>query len=59
MLNNNDALKMYKGKHEKQQYDPDMPCNKKNCDVQTRASCCGCYEQFEYERKKKLDSDSK
>lgn len=44
---------MYKGKHEKQQYDPEMPCNKKRCDASTRASCCGCPEQLEYERKKK------
>ena len=50
---------MYKGKHEKPQYDPDMPCNKKNCDAQTRASCCGCPEQLEYERKKKPDSELK
>ena len=32
---------MYKPKHEKQQYDPEMPCNKKGCDASARASCCG------------------
>lgn len=35
------------------EYDPDMPCNKKGCDASTRASCCGCPEQLEYERKKR------
>lgn len=41
-------------KLEKQtKYDPEMPCNKKGCDAQTRASCCGCPEQLEYERNKK------
>lgn len=39
------------------QYDPDMPCNKKGCDAQTRASCCGCPEQLEYERKKKSNEE--
>ena len=35
------------------EYDPEMPCNKKGCDASTRASCCGCPEQLEYERKKR------
>lgn len=34
-------------------YDPDLPCNKKGCDTSTRASCCGCKEMLEYERKRK------
>ena len=33
--------------------DPDFPCDKKGCDDSTRASCCGCPEMREYERKKK------
>lgn len=36
------------------QYDPQMPCNKKGCSIQTRAFCCGCPEQLQYEKKKKL-----
>lgn len=35
------------------EYDPEMPCNKKGCDFSTRASCCGCPEQLEYEKKKR------
>lgn len=38
-------------------YDPNMPCNKKGCDASTRASCCGCPEQLEYERKKKQNKN--
>lgn len=36
-------------------YDPDMPCNKKGCTTEERASCCGCPEQIAYERKKKAE----
>lgn len=38
-------------------YDPDMPCNKKGCDASTRASCCGCKEMLEYERRKRSTSE--
>lgn len=31
--------------------DPNMPCNKNGCNATTRASCCGCPEQLEYEKK--------
>lgn len=27
-----------------------MPCNLKGCDAITRASCCGCPEQLEWEK---------
>lgn len=27
-----------------------MPCNLKGCDAITRASCCGCSEQLEWEK---------
>jgi len=40
-------------KNSKYDLDPDMPCNKKKCDTETRQSCCGCPEQLEYERKLK------
>lgn len=35
--------------------DSDMPCNKKGCTTEERASCCGCPEQIAYERKKKAE----
>ena len=35
------------------EYDPEMLCNKKGCNFSTKASCCGCPEQLEYEKKKR------
>jgi len=48
-----DALELLKENGKQTEYDPEMPCNKNGCDAQTRASCCGCPEQLEYERNKK------
>lgn len=30
-----------------------MPCNLKGCDANTRAFCCGCPEQLEWEKERK------
>lgn len=37
-------------------YDPDLPCNKKGCSMSFRACCCGCDEMLAYEAKKKGES---
>lgn len=57
MLVMNTDIELPKEHGKQTEYDPKMPCNKKGCDAQTRASCCGCPEQLEYERKKKLNSE--
>lgn len=38
-------------------YDPDLPCNKKGCSMSFRACCCGCGEMLAYEAKKKGEAN--
>lgn len=45
-------IKNYGGYDNPDPYDKNLPCNKKKCDANTRASCCGCPEYFEYMKKK-------
>jgi len=40
-------------------YDPDLPCNKKGCGMSFRACCCGCDEMLAYEEKRKGEQHGK
>lgn len=45
------------GEEAQEDYDPDLPCNKKGCSMSFRACCCGCDEMLAYEAKKKGETN--